>query len=54
MRIRKINYWKYSPRTARRITEVLNKLEHAEKGNKNRVRPDWDNELKYILEGDRK
>lgn len=38
----------------RRITEVLNKLEHAEKGNKNRVRPDWDNELKYILEGDGK
>ncbi len=34
----------------RRITEVLNKLEHAEKG-KERVRPDWDTELKYILDG---
>jgi len=35
----------------RRISEVLNKLEHAEKG-KDRIRPDWDTELKYILEGD--
>lgn len=34
----------------RRIQEVLNNLEHAEKGKK-RIRPDWDNELKYILEG---
>ncbi|MHB8831373.1 MAG: TdeIII family type II restriction endonuclease [Patescibacteria group bacterium] len=34
----------------RRIQEVLNNLEHAEIG-KRRVRPDWDNELKYILEG---
>jgi len=34
----------------RRIQEVLNNLEHSEKGKK-RVRPDWDNELKYILEG---
>lgn len=34
----------------RRITEVLNTLEHAEKG-KRKVQPDWDAELKYILEG---
>lgn len=34
----------------RRIQEVLNNLEHGEKGKK-RSRPDWDNELKYILEG---
>jgi len=34
----------------RRITQVLNTLEHPEKG-KGRVRPDWDKELKYILEG---
>src|SRR3989344_4212833 len=34
----------------RRIQEVLNNLEHAEEGKK-RIRPDWDNELKYILEG---
>lgn len=35
----------------RRITEVLNKLEHAEKG-KARIKPDWNSELKYILDGD--
>lgn len=34
----------------RRIQEVLNNLEHSEKGKK-KIRPDWDNELKYILEG---
>ncbi len=34
----------------RRIQEVLNTLEHPEKGKK-RVRPDWNKELKYILEG---
>jgi hypothetical protein len=34
----------------RRITEVLNTLEHAEKGKK-KVPPDWDAELHYILEG---
>src|SRR3972149_2995968 len=34
----------------RRIQAVLNNLEHGEKGKK-RVRPDWDNELKYILQG---
>jgi len=34
----------------RRIQEVLNKLEHSEKGEK-KVRPDWKKELKYILEG---
>jgi len=35
----------------RRIQEVLNKLEHPEKGG-NRVVPNWENELKYVLEGD--
>ncbi len=35
----------------RRITEILNRLEHAEKGTK-KVRPDWDTELTYILGGD--
>ncbi len=34
----------------RRIQEVLNRLEHSENGKK-KVKPDWDNELKYILEG---
>jgi hypothetical protein len=34
----------------RRITEVLNTLEHAEKGAK-KVQPDWDKELNYILGG---
>lgn len=34
----------------RRIQELLNALEHPEKGKK-RIKPDWDNELKYILEG---
>jgi len=34
----------------RRIQEVLDKLEHPGKGKK-RVRPDWDKELKYVLEG---
>lgn len=33
-----------------RIAEVLNKLEHTPKGEK-KIKPDWDNELKYILEG---
>lgn len=33
-----------------RITEVLNRLEHGKRG-KDRVRPDWDTELKYILAG---
>lgn len=35
----------------RRIAEVLNLLEHTTKG-KERVRPNWDKELAYILEGD--
>ncbi len=35
----------------RRISEVLNRLEHTEKGN-TRIRPDWDTELAYIMEGD--
>ncbi len=34
----------------RRIQEVLNWLEHAEK-DKERKRPSWDTELKYVLEG---
>ncbi|MGK7882204.1 MAG: TdeIII family type II restriction endonuclease [Crocosphaera sp.] len=34
----------------RRIQEVLNKLEHKKKG-KDRQKPDWDVELKYILGG---
>src|SRR3989338_9526275 len=32
----------------RRIQEILNNLEHSEKGKK-KVRPDWKKELKYIL-----
>lgn len=35
----------------RRITEVLNTLEHGEKGQK-RVRPDWKTELAYVLAGE--
>jgi Type II restriction endonuclease, TdeIII len=35
----------------RRITEVLNSLEHAEKG-KRRTKPDWNKELAYVLEGE--
>lgn len=34
----------------RRITQILNSLEHPEKG-KMKVRPDWDKELTYVLEG---
>lgn len=34
----------------RRITEVLNSLEHPPSG-KARIKPDWDSELSYILEG---
>lgn len=34
----------------KRIQEVLNKLEHKETG-KQRIRPNWENEIKYILEG---
>jgi hypothetical protein len=34
----------------RRIQEVLNTLEHSGRG-KEKVRPDWKKELKYILEG---
>ena len=34
----------------RRITEILNRLEHNEKGKK-RTKPNWDEELKYILGG---
>ena len=35
----------------RRITEILNRLEHSERGAK-KIQPDWDTELAYILEGD--
>jgi hypothetical protein len=35
----------------RRISEVLNRLEHPEKGAA-RIRPDWDVELAYIMKGD--
>jgi len=35
----------------RRITEILNRLEHDSKKTKDRIRPDWTKELKYILEG---
>jgi len=34
----------------RRIQEVLNTLEHSEKGKK-KTKPDWNRELKYIIEG---
>lgn len=34
----------------RRIQQVLNSLEHPEKGKK-KVKPNWKKELKYILEG---
>ena len=34
----------------RRITEVLNRLEHGEKGQK-RIKPDWPSELEFILAG---
>jgi len=35
----------------RRIAEILNNLEHPEKGY-NRIKPDWNKELIYIFEGD--
>lgn len=35
----------------RRITEILNRLEHAEKGQR-KIQPDWNTELSYILAGD--
>ena len=35
----------------RRIQEVLNRLEHTEKRGQ-RITPNWEEELKYILEGD--
>lgn len=34
----------------RRIQEVLNKLEHNKKGS-DKIKPNWDEELKYIQEG---
>jgi len=35
----------------RRISEILNRLEHPVSGKK-RIKPNWENELKYVLEGD--
>ncbi len=35
----------------RRISEVLNRLEHTEKG-KAKARPDWDSEFAYIMKGE--
>jgi hypothetical protein len=35
----------------RRISEILNGLEHAENG-KNRIRPNWEEEISYILAGE--
>ena len=34
-----------------RIAEVLNNLEHRAPSSRERVRPDWEHELAYILEG---
>jgi hypothetical protein len=34
----------------KRIQEVLNRLEHKEKG-KDKIKPNWEEELKYILKG---
>lgn len=34
----------------RRISEILDRLEHPEKGQK-KIKPDWDSELAFILEG---
>jgi len=36
-----------------RISEVLNSLEHKNEA-KNRIRPSWEKELRYVLEGDGK
>ncbi len=35
----------------RRITEILNRLEHREANQTRKVKPDWDTELSYILKG---
>lgn len=35
----------------RRINEILNTLEHPKKDEK-RIKPDWDSELRYVLQGD--
>jgi len=35
----------------RRITEILNRLEHGERGQR-KIQPDWNTELSYILAGD--
>lgn len=34
-----------------RISQVLNALEHPKEKGKGRVKPDWDSELTYVLEG---
>ncbi len=35
----------------RRIQEVLNRLEHATRAERQRLRPDWNEELAYVLAG---
>jgi len=35
----------------RRISEVLNRLEHPAKTREDRVRPDWQTELAYVMQG---
>ena len=35
----------------RRITEILNRLEHSERGAK-KIQPDWNTELAYVMAGD--
>jgi hypothetical protein len=35
----------------RRIMETLNRLEHSKRG-ENRIKPNWNEELEYILQGD--
>jgi len=34
-----------------RIQEILNRLEHASRNKKERIRPDWKSELNYVLKG---
>jgi hypothetical protein len=36
----------------RRITEILNSLEHGRRG-KSKIKPDWDRELRYIQSGNK-
>ena len=41
----------YERNRLQRIAEVLNSLDHVEKGKIRKIKPDWNAELKYILEG---